>query len=360
MRSGNAPPLKPDPGSSVALDALWQAPAIFWVMITGVAVAAVLALAPGVVIDRWNYFGLILLVIQWIALLTLAILFAFRRRLGRFRPPQVAYVAVILLLLNTWLIGSAAWMLIREFSPSTNDGWPTLMLRLTGIALAVGVLGLAAFRNHWRSRQLALRAKQAELESLRARIRPHFLFNTLNTAAALVHQRPGEAEQILLDLADLFRAALSGPREIPLAEELALTRRYLEIESLRFSDRLGVRWNLPESLPAATVPTLSVQPLVENAIRHGVELSSGRCVVEISVQQRGSNIVISVSNDLPVGERPANVGHRIGQASTRARIEALAGDPGRLVTKVEDGRYVATITLPPARVAGSVPEPAKH
>lgn len=320
-------------------------------MITGVAVAAVLALAPGVVIDRWNYFGLILLVIQWIAFLTLAILFAFRRCLGRFRPPQVAYVAVILLLVNTWLIGSATWMLMREFSPSTNDGWLTLMLRLTGIALAVGVLGLAAFRNHWRSRQLALRAKQAELESLRARIRPHFLFNTLNTAAALVHQRPGDAEQILLDLADLFRAALSGPREITLEEDLALTRRYVEIESLRFSDRLSVTWSLPGPLPEVMLPTLSVQPLVENAIRHGVELSSARSRVEIEVTELDGMVRITVRNDLPTSGRTPAHGHLLGQASTRARIEALSGNRGRLETKVEDGRYVATILLP--RAGGS-------
>ena len=317
-------------------------------MITGVAVAAVLALAPGVVTDRWNYFGLTLLVVQWIALLTLVILFILRRRLGRMRPPQVAYVAVILLLLNTWLVGSAAWMLIREFSPRSDDGWPSLFLRLTGIALAVGVLGLAAFRNHWRSRQLALRAKQAELESLRARIRPHFLFNTLNTAAALVHQRPGEAEQILLDLADLFRAALSGPREITLAEELALTRRYVEIESLRFSDRLGVAWKLPDPLPEVMLPTLSVQPLVENAIRHGVELSSARSLVEIEVAQVDGLVRITVRNDLPANGQTSQQGHRLGQASTRARIEALSGDGARFETAIEDGRYVARITLPQA------------
>lgn len=354
MQRGNAP-LKPDPGSSVALDALWQAPAIFWVMITGVAVAAVLALAPGVVIDRWNYFGLILLVIQWIAFITLAFLFGLRRHLSRFRPTQVAYVAVILLLANTWLIGSAAWIVIREFSPSADDGWPTLMLRLTGIALAVGVLGLAAFRNHWRSRQLALRAKQAELESLRARIRPHFLFNTLNTAAALVHQRPGEAEQILLDLADLFRAALSGPREIPLAEEIALTQRYVEIETLRFSDRLNVSWDLPDPLPATTVPTLSLQPLVENAIRHGVEQVSAPSTVEVTVAQHDGLIRITVSNDLPAEGESSQRGHRIGQASARARIEALTGDRGRLETRIENGRYIATILLPFSPVPAVLP-----
>src|SRR5690606_11628475 len=106
----------------------------------------------------------------------------------------------------------------------------------------------------------AVRAKQAELEALQARIRPHFLFNTLNTGAALVHARPGEAERLLLGLSDLFRAALAGPGELPLEDELGLARRYLEIEALRFGPRLQVNWQLPAPLPEVWVPTLSIQP----------------------------------------------------------------------------------------------------
>ncbi|MDQ3205839.1 MAG: histidine kinase [Pseudomonadota bacterium] len=333
------------------LDSLWRPPAILRVLLAGEAVALLLSLAPGVQHDWWTYFLLASLAINWVALLTLGALFLLRRELAKLKPLEIAYVALALLTTSTWVVAAAAVVLSNEFWNLSPGSWWSLLLRLTGISVTVGLLALAAFENHWLARQLALRAKQAELESLRARIRPHFLFNTLNTAAALVHARPGEAEQILLDLADLFRAALSGPREISLEEELALTRRYLEIELLRFGDRLSIRWNLPATLPAATVPTLSVQPLVENAIRHGVELSSDRTVVEITVEQRDSSIVISVSNDLPAADRSANRGHRIGQASTRARIEALAGDRGRLVTSVENGRYVATITLPQVAVA---------
>ena len=336
------------PATSYPLDALWQAPAILWVALTGIALAAVLALAPGVGSDRWIYFGLALLVTQWIALLTLGALYLLRRPLGRIRPPQVAYVAVILLLLNTWLVGSLGWLLMRGISPMTAGDWPSLLLRLTGIALAVGVLGLAVFRNHWRARQLALRAKQSELESLHSRIRPHFLFNTLNTGAALVHRHPEEAERLLLDLADLFRAALAGPRQISLEDELALARRYLEIENLRFGERLTVRWQLPGVMPAVTVPALSIQPLVENAIRHGVERLPGGGDVEIAVSTTPGTVVVRISNPLPRTDAQANQGHQVGLNASQVRIEALTDGRGSVQTHVADGRYIATVRLPVA------------
>lgn len=317
-----------------------------WVALTGIALAAVLALAPGVGSDRFVYFGLTLLVIQWIALLTLGALFVLRRALARIRPTQVAYVAVILLLLNTWLVGSLAWLLMREISPIAEGGWLSLLLRLTGIALAVGTIGLAVFRNHWRVRQLAVRAKQAELESLHSRIRPHFLFNTLNTAVALVHRRPEEVERLLLDLADLFRAALAGPRQISLEDELALARRYVEIEALRFGERLIVNWQLPAVMPAVTVPALSIQPLVENAIRHGIEHIPGGGEVEIAVSTTPGSVVVRISNPIPRTGTHASHGHQVGLHASQVRIEALTDGRGSVQTHVVDGRYVATVRLP--------------
>lgn len=328
------------------LEILWQAPAIMWMLLTGEGVAIVLTLAPAVEADRWSYFGMISLAIQWISLSTLATLYVFRGYLSRLKPHHVAYIAIGLLLVFTLGISNLVWLFFRDTWSLSPVQWHGMQWRLAGIVLAVGLLGLAAFQSHWRGRLDAVRAKQAELESLRARIRPHFLFNTLNTAAALVHQRPEAAEQILLDLADLFRAALSGPREILLEDELALTRRYVEIESLRFSDRLSVCWRVPERIPAATLPTLSIQPLVENAIRHGVELSPTPSVVDIWVDQQDDVVRVTVRNELPADGTRHSQGHKIGQASTRARIEALAGERGRLETRVEDGRYVATIVLP--------------
>ncbi len=332
--------------SSSPLDSLWQAPAIIWVVLAGLGLAVVLALAPGVENDRLIYFGLTAMLIQWVSFLTLGALYLLREPLVEVRPQYVAYLALALLVLATWLVSGTAWLLLREAWSMTRDGWQSLFLRFTGIALAVGLLGLAAFQNHWRARQLAVLAKQSELEALQARIRPHFLFNTLNTGAALVHQRPADAEQLLLDLADLFRAALGGPREIPLEQELALTRRYLEIEFLRFGERLNVDWQVADTIPIVLTPTLSLQPLVENAIRHGVEPCAGGGKVTIKVISHSGEVWITVQNPLPKDALRSTAGHQVGLSSVRARIETLTHGKGRVETSTSDGLYTATIVLP--------------
>ncbi len=335
---------RPDPPSP--LEVLWQAPALAAVVLAGEGLAALLALAPGIRVDRWVYFGLASLLIQWVALLTLGGLSLLRHRLAGLPPQSVAWATLCLLMASTWLTGLSTWLLLGGAWPMEETSWPLFLARLTAMALVVGLLALAAFQNHWRVRRLAVQAKEAELEALQARIRPHFLFNTLNTGAALVHARPGEAERLLLDLADLFRAALSGQRDILLVDELSLARRYLEIESLRFGPRMRLRWQLPESLPNVRVPALSIQPLVENAIRHGVEASGGECAIDVCVETDARQVRVVVSNDLPRSGTPPMPGHQLGLLSARERILALSRGRGRLDTEVRGGRYVATITLP--------------
>ncbi|WP_343195858.1 sensor histidine kinase [Arenimonas daejeonensis] len=159
---------------------------------------------------------------------------------------------------------------------------------------------------------------------------------------------------MLLDLADLFRAALSGPREIPLKDELALAQRYLEIEALRFGTRLRLHWQLPDTLPDVLVPTLSIQPLVENAIRHGVEPSANGGAVDVTVLLDADTVRIIIRNDLPSGGKQPASGHQVGLISARERILALSQGRGHLDTEVAGGRYVATITLP-AQTTGQPP-----
>lgn len=313
------------------------------VILAGEALALLLALAPGT--EGWLVrFGLASLGIQWIAVGTLCALFLLRRPLARLPAMAMAWACLGLLLAMTLLVASAAWELLG-MTRNPDVGRTSFVLRMLALALVVGLLGLVIYQNYWRARQLAVRAKQLELEALQARIRPHFLFNTLNTGAALVHARPADAERLLLDLADLFRCALRGPRQIPLVEELALTRRYLEIEALRFGDRLRLGWEIPETMPEVLVPSLSIQPLAENAIRHGIERRPDGGAVDVAVRLFDDRVEITVANDMP-GTAGGGGGHAVGLASARERVHALTDGRGRVESRVEAGRYIASVHLP--------------
>lgn len=330
------------------IDTLWQAPAIIWAILAGECLALVLALSPGVEANRLVLFGLASFLIQWVILLTLGTLYALRSWIRRLRPLHVAWLGLLGLLLWAWAaIGTVHAFLGPAVFGTLEQGWQWPLLRVTGIVVAVGILGLAALHNHWQAQKSAVRAKHAELESLQARTHPHFLFNSLNTAIALVHQRPTEAESVLLDLSDLFRAALSGPQQIALLDEIDLTRRYLQIEQLRLGERLAIDWELPPVIPDVEVPALSIQPLAENAIRHGIERRVGGGRISILVTSDDTWLHVTVRNDLPDGaESAAATGHGVGIPSVASRVDAMTGGLGTLTTGSRDGRYTATIRLP--------------
>lgn len=337
--------MRDSPGPS-PLSILWQAPAIMSVVLFGEGLALVLTLNPGTAGDRWVYFGLASMIVQWIVLLTLGSLYLARAPLARRPWQQTAWIAVLLLMASTWLVGTTSWFVLRGFFGMNKGAWLDLLWQLTAIALIVSLLGLATIQNYWQSRLLAVRAKQAQLEALQARIHPHFLFNTLNTGAALVRAQPAKAEQLLLDLSDLFRASLSGPRVVPLSEELALTKRYLEIETLRLGPRLRLHWQVPDDLPDVEIPILTLQPLAENAVRHGVEpsTSGGDIDIEVQVGAETDPVRITIANTIPAG--PVHVaGHHVGLASARERILAMAGGNASVEVGVEGNRHVVAIQL---------------
>lgn len=337
------PPATCVPQPQRPLDALFRPATLIAAVLAGEALAALLALSPAPVEDRLVLFGLLSMGIQWTALGTLGVLYVFRRPLGKLQPQALTWACLGTLLLLTLLIAAAAWQLFSFSNVADRAERTAFLLRSLALALTTGLLVLLAFQNHWRARQLAVRAKQAELDALQARIHPHFLFNTLNTGVALVHQQPEKAEQLLLDLADLFRAALAGPNRIPLREEMELARRYAEIEQLRFGPRMQLEWELSEPLPTLQVPTLSIQPLLENAIHHGVEPSTRSCLLRVIVEHTADQARITLINDLPATPGPARSGHGVGLRAVRERVQAMGG---QVETRIEGGRYMATVTLP--------------
>lgn len=337
------------------IDILWQPGTLLSVFAAGELLAIVLALAVESPQGQLLRFGLLSFAVQWVAIFTLSLLYALRHELKRLSVVSIVAFALLLLLSVVLASTYASWHLLGLLWQQTEAAWWFAGMRFYIAMVAMLLLGMLALRSEWQSRQMQLHAKQAELDALRARVDPHFLFNTLNTATALLHERPGQAENVLLDLSDLFRAALSGDETASLERELQLTRRYLEIESLRLGDRLQIEWRLPERLPSLQLPTLALQSLVENAIRHGIEPATQPARLVISLGNDAAMTTLRVENPLPprAEATPSRTGHRVGLAASRARIEAMTAGEGSLWTGVEGGQFVAEIRLPAGLPAAS-------
>jgi two-component system LytT family sensor kinase len=254
-------------------------------------------------------------------------------------------------------LGEHTWRMI--------DGYFMLDL-LTYAGVVAACLAWQVYRRYHDQRgaalQLALRTSalekhlvDAELSALRMELNPHFLFNTLNSVAGLVRRGDGErAVDVLADLGDLLRATLDGSRrpEVALAEELGLVERYLAIEGVRFADRLEVRFDVEAEAREASVPSMILQPLVENALRHGIAQRTGRGRVEISAARRDGRLHLAVGDSGP-GFVDAAAGRAgIGLRNTASRLRARYGEHADLQVGASPlGGAVVSITVPFERAA---------
>jgi two-component system sensor histidine kinase AlgZ len=258
-----------------------------------------------------------------------------KRLLARL-PKPVQYLCGVLLGVVAGLYGCALLALVGYVGTV-----PWTASAFAG-ALLAGVLVAALV---WRAKARTPADTTARLTELQARIRPHFLFNTLNSAIALVREDPARAEALLEDLSDLFRHALVDQGEsVTLAQEITLAERYLAIEQVRFGERLQVEWALDPQASGARLPPLLLQPLVENAVKHGVEPSASGAQIRISTQQRGSTVVIKVTNTVPGGQgRPGN---GLALDNVRDRLRLLHDVQSQFQTVLKDGVYQARIEIP--------------
>lgn len=217
-------------------------------------------------------------------------------------------------------------------------------LRAVLLAMACAALLLAYFE--LRSRALSPAQAEARLAALNARIRPHFLFNSLNAVLSLIRARPQQAEEALESLSDLFRAAMRDPGElVSLADEISLGRQYLDLEKLRLGERLAVDWQLGEVDMNLPIPPLMLQPLLENAVYHGIEPSPEGGVVSVAIEQGNDALRIVIAN--PTAGQPQHaVGNRMALANIRERLVLYYDLEARLETEVSDHRYEVRITLP--------------
>ena len=237
----------------------------------------------------------------------------------------------------------------RTGSPSflfPQQHWAFLLPNLL-IAAIVGALALRYFyvASEWR-RSVELEAR-SRISALQARIRPHFLFNSMNTIASLTRSDPGRAEEAIEDLADLFRVSLSDARaQITLREELEVARIYQRIEQLRLGERLQVRWKVADLPPHAIVPSLLLQPLLENAIGHGIEPLPEGGTVTVEGRNEGEEVVIEISNPVSTTARAVRAGNRMAFDNIRQRLELAFS--GRASVAVDDSseRYRVTLRFP--------------
>lgn len=330
---------------------LCRTPIVFGVMVVVelVVLAAVLLRLPeGATV--WSQLSTASLLAQWLTLLCITVLCKLRALIERL--PQAPGMAVALLL-PMIIVGSATRLVVlldqrlgmdMTVEPELTDAFVLTCMAVT-LLLTAAVLRYTWVSEQWRRQQAA--SSQAQVEALQARIRPHFLFNSMNTIASLIRHDPRAAEHAVEDLSELFRAALgTAGGESTLEDELHLTRRYLAIEALRLGDRLQVAWDLDTDLPQSlSLPRLILQPLAENAITHGITRRSDGGCLQIGVHRRHNELVIQFRNPMPEFGSEVH-GNRHAQDNIAQRLTHRFGSRARMVATTQGSYYEATLFVP--------------
>lgn len=292
---------------------------------------------------------LLTLYLQWIGLVSAAVLCQLRRRL-KSQPPRILYlVSWLAIVLVVAAVAEAAWWIdrLREWRLlNAQETHYSFMLRNLTLAAMVSVVLLRYLwsRQQWRAQVVA--ESEARFQALSARIRPHFMFNALNSLAELIISRPQQAERLVEDLADVMRASFDEAKpQVRLEEELDACRAYLRIEQLRLGERLRVDWQITPQAHDWRVPRFCLQPLVENAVYHGISRLAGGGVLTVEASVEGDRLRIDVSNPIVDDVTPSR---RSGIAvqNIRRRLELLYGGRAALDLGVDGLCYRARLSIP--------------
>jgi two-component system, LytTR family, sensor histidine kinase AlgZ len=187
---------------------------------------------------------------------------------------------------------------------------------------------------------------EARLQALQARIRPHFLFNSINAVLSLIRSQPKRAESALEDMADLFRVLMTDNRElVPLAQEIALCRQYLALEKLRLEERLKVNWHIEQMPPDAMIPPLILQPLLENAVYHGIEPMPNGGEITIHILRKHEDLEINISNPFSA-DKDRHSGNKMALKNIKERLLLHFDLEASLKSEVSNQHYSVTIRIP--------------
>ncbi len=339
---------------------LCQSQTVFMLVLVAELIALLLTVAQeGLRHFSWDLLAITSFYVQWIVLLCALALCRLRPLLRRWswvKAGIASYLIVLLITLLLSLLGQ--WLLHLLFDhrapsrPFQADYWQ-LLDNLLIAAILAGIFLRYLYLQH----QLRIQQQvelHARIQALQSRIRPHFLFNSMNSIASLIGVDPVAAERVVEDLAELFRASLAEPSLIPLERELALCRHYLDIEKLRLGDRLQLAWQL-EPLPEdVEIPSLLLQPLLENAVFHGIEPLPNGGKISIGASVKNGQLTLKITNPLVVsaphprqvpGEKNNRHNH-MARDNIRRRLQAHYGDAARFSTAVDRDTFTTLISYP--------------
>lgn len=297
----------------------------------------------------WVSFLASYFLVLWIALFAALLLCRLRPVLLRLARPTAAVLSFGILLGVVAAFSALALVVMQRLHLDNPLDRPVSSYQyiLRNVLIGAIIDGLV-LRYFYLQEQL--RGKQraeltARLQALQSRIRPHFLFNSMNIIASLIQVDQDKAEQAVEDLSELFRASLRAEGEVSLDEELMLCQRYVNIEALRLGDRLQVEWRMHKVPESVRIPLLTLQPLIENAIYHGVELRSEPSRVRISVDYTGQEVVIIMTN--PVAPKTGQSrGNRMAIGNIRQRLQAHYGKSAKLTTSADQELFTTYLSYP--------------
>ena len=296
--------------------------------------------------------GRVSMLMLWLGLTSTALLCALRDLVRRQSVPGATVIVLAVVLGNILLVSLLMLWLGNWLGEGVQGFFPEAGVTFTLRNLAIGSIVVLLllrylFVSHEWQRRIESDAR-ARIDALQARMRPHFLFNSMNTIAALTRIDPREAEKAVEDLADLFRVTLAEPgRLLRLEEEIELSQVYQRIEQLRLGDRLAVDWDVAELPERARVPGLTLQPLLENAILHGIERLPEGGTVTISGRMRDDEIEITLSNPVaPASADGGHQGHQMAMANIRERLELAFAGRGSLEQRQSDLQYDVVLRFP--------------
>ena len=300
----------------------------------------------GVAIFDGTFLGMLSLKMQWIALASAGMLCRMRPVFLKLSSGVAGAISFSLVLAIAFLVA----LLGQLFFSQSAFSWSTIIATVAASAVFSGIgLRYLYLQQQLQNRELA--EHHARIRALQARIRPHFLFNSLNSIASLIQIDPEQAERMVLNLSALFRSSLREEGLISLRDEIKLSKQFIAIEAIRLGDRLKVSWQGDdlEEVERFRLPSLLIQPLVENAIYHGIQplIEGGELSIKIMFSKEYCTCIISNPTPPPAQRKPSR-GNGIAVANIRKRLQSAYSTPGDLVIEATGTRYTTILTIPKA------------